>query len=615
MDSLPKFTVEEYIAYLKAPQFILDGCVSESEYESELCAKVAAWHEESQMEFKSVKDIWNLCYEELERTNKRAISSSSIMEDAIAAAMIPIMKNTMMDEISALYAGQYAPILKPLSDKAQAMVALGNRFMGLEFKLNSWDTLKFEMGVDGYVADILVMKIYTSNEDPGPFGKEYRIVLERIEPRNCYPDPKAKRWHWPDMDYFIVEEEMDIAIARNRFPDRAADIDNSLVEPDDSKLSGKWGGSSRFMMLDGNQKRWGVGSEREKIKIKECWLHDDRMKFRAFKEDGPDGEQVKVDDDGYVEGEWEPYYPDGRMIVTAADKLVLRDIPNPYQHGGLPFEFCPMTPNPGKLFVVGKAASILGIDRKVNDIETRVHSYAQSETERPLQCEMGTFPSNVAWYKSTGQSNAIMVVNQGKSPVRRAPVEVPAFLTPYLGRLYMYKDQTAGQGGILRGEESGDSRLSTEAIQGRMGQAMGRMSMQSVYICGFMQRTGNKMFSLMRQTYKETLSMEIVGPEGKSETVTWNGKEGNDIFVEVDIAANQPGGQAAILQQAITLKRERLADRQYCLQAAGISGWQEIDKRMTDRELEEITAQAYGRALGVSIKNAQKDDAGPTVKY
>jgi len=610
IEELPKFSLEEYVAYLKAPQWVLDGCESESEYEQKLCEKVSKWEEASENEFRTEKEIWEICYKALENTNKRAISAEAIFEEAIAQAMIPILKNAMLDDIASLWAGSYVPVAKAILDPAQPMISLLNRFMELEFQLNDWNTLKFELGIDGFVTDISIVKLYTDNEEVGPFGKDERIVLERIEPRNCCPDPKAKRWKWSAMEYFIVKEKAEIGILRNRFPDKASEIDESLANSDDRMTS------TRFIMNTKNYKAWG-DNERERIDIKECWLHDERMKFRGFMELDDDGKQIiKLDDDGFVDGIWERAYPYGRMVVTAADKVVLRDIPNPYWHKGIPFEFCPLTPNVGKLFNVGKAAAILGLDRKINDIESRVHSYAQSETERPLQAEVGTFPTNMAWYKATGQSNAVMIVNQGKSPLRRAPVEVPQFLIPYLTRLNTYKDQTAGQGGVLGAD---GSRLSTEAIQMQAGQASNRSSMQSIYISKFMERVGGKMAWLIRETYREDIEVPqqdekgnpVLDPEGKPVTITWNSKDiPNEYFMSVDIVANQPGGQAQVLQQSLNLKAQGCADRLYVLKSSGMAQSQaeEIDNRMTQREMEEIKATGFGRSLGLAIKQYLNED-------
>lgn len=618
-DTLPKLTVPEYIAYLKAPQWVREGCNSEAEYQNKYCQFVRECYEESREAFREEKEVWQLCYERLTNTQKTAIRSASILEEAIARAMFPIMRNSMLEEIASLYAGQYAPVYKALSKESQQMISLANRYLIIELKLNDWDTLKFELGVDGFVADIWIVKIYTDDEEPGPFGEKERIIIDRINPMNCYPDPKATRWKWSQMAYFIVEQSEEIGTVRRRFQDKARLIDKNLSEPADPNKE-KWAGS-QLMVLTGQKKQWQSGQERLQIQVKECWLHDDRSVFRGYEETYEDEKgntksRVMIDDDGYVIGQWERAYPYGRMIVTAADKLILRDIKNPYWHKDLPFEFCPMGPSAnGKLFTIGKAAPLLGIERKINDIETRVHSYAQSEIERPMMADAGALPTNAQWFRLGNRSRQMVILNKGYNIVRPQPVETPQFAIGYLGRLTQYKNETLGMSGILKGEIPEGLQMSAQGMQDIQGTAQGRMNMSSVYVGGTMKRIGNKMLWLQRETYRKDLKAQVFTPEGEQITVDWNEEAlGNDYFVDIDLAANQPGGQQAIINQAISLKRESLVDRPYCLSVSGIEGWETIDQRMNARREKEITAQAFARTFGINVKRAEKQDEGPTNK-
>lgn len=607
--ALPRFTLEEYIAYLKAPQWAKDGYDDEAQYVADVCSKVKSWHAQSEEHFKEVKEIWKLCYEELKRSPKKALGGTS--EDAIAKSKVPILKNAMRKEIAALYAGQYEPVLKSLMEPTQPMVALANRYLKVELKINKWNSLKFQLGVDGFVCDLWVMKVYTDNAEPGPFGKEERLVFDRIDPMKCCFDPKASSMRWSDMDFFIVWDEMDPGVAMTRFPDKIFEIE-SLSE-------GERAGTEQpgfLWVTPGTRKRWSENASRKRVQIKECWLHDERMQFRAHKYTDPDTqeEKIEIDEDGYVVGSWEKAFPYGRMIVTASDKVVLRDIPNPYWHKSIPFIYCPLNPVPGgDLLTAGKAAAILGIDRKVNDIESRIHSYAQSETERPMEADVGAFPSNIAWYDTTGKSRSILMKNQGKTFTRRPPVEIPAFLGPYVARMLAYKDEIAGQPGVLGGQIPEGGQLSAETLNMVQGTSMSVLSMESVQIAEAMREVGEKALWLMRETYKEGLSAVITLPDGTKKTVEWNHDDiPDDVFVDVDIAANTPGGRQMLMNQALTWKRMGVVDRPYVLQASGIDNWEEIDARMLDREYKEIIAQGYGRSLGVQVKKYQKEaDEGP----
>jgi hypothetical protein len=599
-EQLPRFTPEEYAAYKQAPQWARDGFDSETEYTSHWCTTIKTWHDESEQAFSKEKQVWDICYDAYESSAMKLVGAASVLEDEVARFKIPVMKNAALDEIAALYAGPYQPVVKALSESAKQMAALANQYIGLELKLNSFDGLKFDLGLDGFITDLWVMKIYTTDEDPGPFDQPEKIVLERIDPRNCFWDPKAKRMHWPLMDFFLVQEEVDLGVARNRFKDKAALIDEALTEPDTTKS--RW--SSRLQTLPG-QRKGSAGQERKKVHIKECWLHDDRMVFRPYIDETETGTELRVNDEGYVEGDWERAYPYGRMIVTASDKVILADCANPFWHKELPFVFCKLTPST-KLISVGKAAAILGIERKINDTETRVHSYMQAETERPMQAEVGALPTNLAWYKTTGQSRNILLLNPGKMFVRPQPVETPAFLVPYLGRLMYYRDETAGQGG-LKGKLP--DNMAGDAVQAIQAQTMSRQSMQVVMIAQAMREAGEKLFWTIRETYPEGISAKIYTPDGKEVDAVWDEKAiDSAFFVNVDVASNVPGGQQAAANQAVFLWDKKLVDQAYVLPTLQIDGWEQIIQRMQEKRSNDIFMQGLGRSLGLQLKEAQKGD-------
>jgi hypothetical protein len=183
----------------------------------------------------------------------------------------------------------------------------------------------------------------------------------------------------------------------------------------------------------------------------------------------------------------------------------------------------------------------------------------------------------------------------------------------------------------MRGDVPEGAQLSAEAMQGAQGQAQGRQNMQAVFIGSTQRRIGKKMLWLMRETYKPSLYIPgkdgqdgtwdgplnavVTMPDGSKQKVYWNEKAlGNDTWVDVDIAANQPGGQQQILNQALALKREQVVDRPYVLQSSGIEGWEGIDDRMSDKKTDDIFVTAAGHAAGVNIKSELAKDAGPTKK-
>ncbi len=610
-----RFTLEEYLMYLKAEPWQLDNFASELEYEAAWCQKIKQWHEASAKKHEDERKVWDICYRALREPTIKSAKASPAIEDSISAARIPLLKSECFDEVASLMANDYIPMVNAIRDEAKQQAALGNIYLSREFKINKWRTKKFSMGVDGFVTDMFVCKVSVRDDAPGPFGQKYRICIDRIDPRNYFPDPEAETLNWEDQDYAIIAQSVDIGVARSMFPLKARYITRSLAEP--VKQRNRFGSGSGFVTLPG-QRNGENAQERERIHLKECWLHDERYKFVAEEYEDVAGGSVKkirVDDEGYVVGTWEKAFPYGRMIVTAHDKIILEDIPNPFWSQTAPIVAQRMSPVVGgDLIGVGKAADILGLERKVNDVESRVHSYAQSEIERPMHCEVGALTNNTMYYNTTGRSRAIMLKNGGKEFARPVPTETPAFIQPYLMRLDAYVSKITGRPPIMSGNIAEGAQLSNEALQNTQSFGASRYGMQSIFIAQFTCEVGKLVFDLIRETYpsKGELTATIMLPDTTTETIEWNHAQLNGaFFMDIDLASGTPGGKQAANAALMTMFEKGLTDDVYTLQNMGVDGWQDVitRKRATKQDL--VYQQSAGRAAGIQIKDVTKMNAKP----
>ena len=606
-----KFTLNEYVEYLKAPQYVLEGCETEAEYEAQYCGKVMDWYRQSQSKSQAMRSVWDTCYKALTAPSIKTAQASPTFEDNISAARIPIVKCEALQEVSALYASDYIPALTPLRDEIKPMTTLGNMYLSQEFKINGWRSMKFTLGIDGFCTDRWIVKTNTSDEQPGLFGQDKRITINRVDPRNFYWDMEAPSHNWSDVDYYIVKEDMDMGVCRSKFKDKAAAITEALTEP--AKDKNRKFSNSQLVMLPGQQSSTDGGSERRRVNVMECWFHDERYRFEAEKYEDVDGDtKIRMNDDGYVVGDWVPAYPHGRMIVIAAERVVLRDIPNPFWHQQAPFSICHMSPDLGDTISVGKAADLLGIERRINDFETRVHSYGQAEIERPMQADVGALPSNIQWYRTTGQSRAILLKNAGKAFVRPLPVEIPQFVAPYLQRMDGYTQKITGRPAIMTGQIAEGANLSAEAVQSVQGFGASVMGMEAIFIAETLRNIGFQVFELVRQTYPENISATIMLPTGEQEVIQWNSKElNNGYFLDVDLASNAPGGKSAANNFVLNLYDKGLVDDIFALQNLGIDGWQDIHNRKKQDAEQKIYSQAAGRAAGLQIKSITKNTEKP----
>lgn len=612
VDGLPKFDLPAYIEYLKSPQWYKDDFDTESAYQSYWCGKIKDWRDQSEAAFKWEKEVWQTCFDALDMNIKKGAVSSQAFERNIAGSKIPFMANEMHVEVAALYSSDYIPTLVPLSEQVGPLVGLGNQYLRLELNLNDFAAEKFELGRDGYVTNMWILKVYVVDAD-GPFGQDKKIVIERIDPRNCFFDEKAQCLEWPYMDFFIVEQDLDIGVVRDMFKEKANLIDKHLATTTDEPK--KRYNTSQLITMPG-QRPYGVSSpERLRVKLKECWLHDERLKFVA--EDTFDSEgnpTAKVDEDGYVIGNWEKAYPYGRCFYTADDKVILRDMPNPYWHKELPYVFCQQAPA-SKTIGVGKGASVLLLDRKLNDLESRSHAFLQASIERPVIMDQGAMPSTSSYWMPNQNSRNVVFKVQGKDILgHMPPVELPQSEALVIARYQGYMQATTGQSAIARGQVAEGAQLSAEAVQGMQGNANSVLSMQSVYISRAMKELGNKLFWVIRETYPEDkMQVQITGPDGQPKTVDWNDPSStNDYFVDIDLAANQPGGRQAQMNQALSLYREGIVNRDYVLKTLQIPGWEQLAQQIRQEELDKIKTQAEGREIGLHINKLMKPDSATT---
>lgn len=604
-----RFTEQEYNDYLNSPQWARDGFDSEDAYETSWCNRIREWQRESEDATRSIRDVWKNCYKGMYQPIMRSATSSPTYEDNIAAYRLAIMKNECLEEVAALYANDYIPTLQSLGDQVKPLCALGNMYLQQEFKLNGWQALKFTLGVDAFITRQWIVQVNTDDDQKGPFGQPKKITINRIDPRNFFPDIKATRLDWNAMDYIIVTEETDMGVARAKFKEKAAKIVENLTEP--GKPFTQRYSNSQLVVMPGMKGINETVTDRNRLHLKMCWLHDERYEFKAETyEDESGDEKTRVDSEGFVVGSFQKAYPYGRLIVTAADKVILLDIGNPFWHREAPFVVCSQEPDMGDIIGVGKAAEMLGIERRVNDVESRVHSYAQSEIERPMQADVGALVTNSAYYKTTGMSRAIMLKNPGKNFVRPPAIETPQFIVPYLQRLMGYKDMIIGKNPMMQGQIP--PNLSGEAVQSTQAYGQSRWGMQSVFISESLRKLGYQVFETIRQTYPENIGATIMLPDGSEVHTDWDSDAlDGAYFMSIDIAANQPGGKQAMQQNLITLYDKGLTDDIYTLQNLGVEGWQDIIKRKRSMKQQQIYDQAAGRAAGLELKEIIKQNERP----
>jgi hypothetical protein len=622
-----KFTRKEYEDYLKWPTWKRDNpeWEDDSEYDNHWANTITSWQQSYKEAYGALVDQWKSAVEYVERMPDTADFDVFAPEIACAKEKIPYAMAAIFQQVSALYGNYPQPqYISPGMDFDKYAQAL-NQNAQIEYKANGFNALMFSLGMDVAYGGWGVLKTYVDPDKAGPFGKDGKIVIHKMDPAKIAVDPKAKRLKWDDLQFIIAEDEMDEGEARMMFKGAESLITDSLRGTRQPKHDGLYGHHLLSPVATVGEENT---SGRNRIKIHECWFKDDRLKFVAHEEiveneatkvseDGqiipnpeydPDKPQTydrpEVDEDGKVVGEWVPAYPDGRCIILAGDSVVIQDFENPYWHKQAPFVFFVGAPS-RKLFPTGDLTNIVKIDKKMNDIISRIHIMGQCEIERPVITDNKALRPPRSIFKLSGTSTAVLVIQQGSSFVRMPPVEIPQFPWVLLQRYDKAMDLVMANAGVSRGDMAEGSQLSAEAMSSLQGIASGMLKMKAELIAEGIKDLGYQMLWLQRETYDENITIPVALPDGTQEPVEWHEKEAaSDYIVDIQSGTGLPGAQQAQSSTAMSYWRERLIDRTKALQMLKMDDWQQICQRMDAKEDADIETIAAGRAQGLYLKEA-----------
>lgn len=638
-----KFTLEEYEKYQNLEPWEQDrdehnDFANEKEWEGHWVETSNSWRRGYDTQFKAITKQWEDAVTYVE--NVPASSFDIFVPDvAIANERIPFALLSIMEQIANIFSNYPQPAFVSPNDSQDQYAGALNQFAQMEMKANAFNSLMFDVGVDIGICSLGILKVYVDPDEIGPYDQPGKIVIQRLDPNNVYFDPTARRLNWDDLQFIIHEEYMDLGTARKMFKTKAYKIESFFQETDKGKHDdGMYGFNLTTPVpnpIEGNP------GTRNKVKIMECWFKDDRQKFvadievvdnRQFIPDedslkqkaNPDYDsekpetytRPKIDEDGFVVGNWKPAYPHGRCIVIAGDKNVIANFANPYWHNRAPFVFYRGRPSK-HLITTGDLMNIIRIDKKLNDIYQRIHIMAQQEIERPMIAEVNTFRTPRAWFRMSGQASAVIVKNPGREFSRLPFTEIPQFVFVYLQKLEQCLDKCMAVAGVMQGQIAEGAQLSAEAMSSLQGMATAVLKMKAELIAEGMKELGYQLMWLIRETYPQNIDVQITMPDGTPKTVNWNDDDAaNDYLVDIDSASGLAGGHQANFNQTLQMYRENLIDQTAALQALRYGGWANIVNRMKGDRAERITSSAAGRAMGVEIKHAEKQDgkAGRTEK-
>lgn len=640
---IPKYTLEQYEKYLDLPIWKLDNQenANESEYEKKWCRTIGTWHREYTSQYKTIIAQWTDAINYLDQAPQKSFDVF-VPDKAIAEERIPIALSSMLEVIALLFSNYPQPTFISPTEQTDQYASALNQFAQVELRANAFNATMLELGIDCSYAGLGVLKVYVDPDQEGPYGHEGKIMIQKLDPTTIAVDPKAKRLKWEDMEYVIYKDTFDLSQARQLFKAGASKIQEEFQTSTDEKDGDdQYGQNLKSPVpnpIEGNS------AERNRVEIMECWFKDSRLKFvadnevvnnkeyiddpdrpgqRKFNPDySPDNPEIytrpKVDEDGFVVGRMVPAYPNGRCIVVGGGKRVISDFANPYWHNHAPFVFFKGRPS-RSLITTGDLINIMKMDKKINDILSRIHLMCQSEIERPMIASNNAFKTPRSWFKMSGQASAVIVKNLGAEFGRMPPTEIPQFPFIYLGLLKEQLQKVMAVAGVMQGQLTEGSQLSAEAVSSLQGMATSVLKMKAELIAEGMKELGFQLMWLIRETYPENITISLPQPDGQTISVNWNEDNAADNYiVDIESSSGLPGQQDAGLNQVLPLYREGLIDREAALQMLRklVPNWQQVAQRMKADDLKKIESDAAGRAAGTNIRKLEsnKEAAGGTQK-
>lgn len=132
-----------------------------------------------------------------------------------------------------------------------------------------WKPKSAEIARDGAIEGIGGLEInLTQGDSRDPNDRD--IELDIVEPENFFYDPRSKRADFSDARYMGVGKWMDIDLAKEMFPDKSDEIEQSI--DNDTELSTN----------PDNENKW-FNSDRKHIRLVDCWYrHNGEWCYSIF---------------------------------------------------------------------------------------------------------------------------------------------------------------------------------------------------------------------------------------------------------------------------------------------------------------------------------------------
>lgn len=625
-EEVRSFTPALYQRYITAPIWEIDSPLftGPEHYHSYWCrvvqdmvmtskASIGKWQTNGKQAAKAIE------------ANQSAVTPIFDMEDAMAAEPLPIAFAMVQEKVSLLSSNPPMPMVIRQQESQEKQVAALNELMSMVLEGNNYESTCAEAIYDVQFWNTAILRWNIDPFKPGVFAQPGKITLEKCSPEDIFFDPTCKKLHADYMDYVIQKHEMEIGEIQHQYP-LAASLVSSVGDDMLSNTSVTSRNNEDYIQSPQPKMGRDNAVRRQKITVLEAWIKDSRMKFEPKK--NPLGktyeERFLMNADGTIVGDWVPRYPNGRMIVVTST-AVLKDNPNPFSHGQIPFVFAQGMPATTP-HAAGNAMRIMIVTRKINALIRDIMIYFKSEIKRPMYQSAGAIMDPSMQQNVPNDPSYILELMPNGRLERRPAVDVPVSVYSFLQLLQQMLDMVAGSGGVMRGQLEEGDQLSAEAVGQLQQFASSRLALEAKFFKVAAKQLFYQLMWIVRAIVKANIKVEVTLPTGTSMVVDW--KSDNDVFergdpteiqelraredylVTVKAGTGAPGAQAQQHAAFSQLYKEGAIDREAYLDGIQFPNRQAVVKRIRGQELEDINARATGRALGVSIGDLVKKSDG-----